>query len=70
MTNDDRQRVADWLAARLVRAEGSYVSASHVRAALYQDTGIFVTVTFLGHLVQARRAQAGGTLYLDHALVS
>lgn len=71
MIQADRNKVTDWLDANLTPAPGSYVPAAHVRAALYQDTGLFVSITLLGHHVQALRGQSGhGVLYLDHTLTS
>ena len=69
MIPGDRNLVTEWLASHLVPTEGAYVFAYQVQNALLQDTGIYVSVTMLGHLVQARRAQSGIVLYLDRTLV-
>lgn len=71
MTQTDRDKITKWLAANLIPAPGSYVPAVHVRASLYEQTGLFVSITMLGHMVQGLRGQSGyGVLYLDHMLSS
>lgn len=70
MTLEDRKIVTDWLTLHLVHAKGAYTPARHVQRALLEDTGVLATITMLGHLVTAIRAQGGiyGTIYLDTTL--